>query len=188
MCWSWWTIPNMCICDTFPGIWLIFILLPQILLPEEWTPLSHQEHRAHCLSSTRLQLEIHQIHGMLAQPGLQQISSCLVSPGTDSLSYWWHCLVACGMLQFGSCLGRLQQQVAVVILTHYSSAVSATDGGEPAGAEGTGTLTWLCRSKLPAAALLASASLGCSCAALPQTKGYSFCWCKTFVWWWMNPA
>ena len=131
----------MCICDTFPGIWLIFILLPQILLPEEWTPLSHQEHRAHCLSSTRLQLEIHQIHGMLAQPGLQQISSCLVSPGTDSLSSWWHCLVACGMQQLDSCLGRLQQQVAVMILTHYSSAVSATDGGEPAGADGTGTLS-----------------------------------------------
>ena len=92
-------------------------------------------------SSTSLQQDIQQIHGMLAQPGIQQISSCLVLSGTDSLSYWWHCLVACGMQQLGSCLGRLQQQVAVVILTHYSSAVSATDGGEPAGADGTGTLS-----------------------------------------------
>ena len=174
----------MCICDTFPDFWLIFILLPQIPLPEEYDATVMPG----TWSSTRLQREIQQIHGMLAQPGLQQISSCLESPGTDSLSSWWHCLVACGMQQLDSCLGRLQQQVAVMILTHYSSAVSATDGGEPAGAEGTGTLTWLCRSKLPAAALLASASLGCSCAALPQTKGYSFCWCKTFVWWWMNPA
>ena len=127
----------MCICDTFPGFWLIFILLPQIPLPEEYDATVMPG----TWSSTRLQREIQQIHGMLAQPGLQQISSCLESPGTDSLSSWWHCLVACGMQQLDSCLGRLQEQVAVMILTHYSSAVSATDGGEPAGADGTGTLS-----------------------------------------------
>ena len=52
-----------------------------------------------------------------AQAGIQQVSSCLLSTGAESLSNLWRCWVAHRMQHLDSSLRRLMQQVAAVIVS-----------------------------------------------------------------------
>ena len=131
----------------FPGIYRILILLPLpsrqlaslvqtalkpwqqgILLRDD----RHQEHEA----QQDCQQEIQRIYVLQAQAGIQQVSSCLASPGADPLSNGRSGWVACGLQHLHSCLHRRWRQLAAVTLSQRHSRL--LDHEEPFWADWEG--------------------------------------------------
>ena len=102
----------------FPGIYRILILLP---LPRQQGTLlrddRHQEHEA----QQDCQQEIQRIYVLQAQAGIQQVSSCLASPGANPRSNGQSGWVACGRQHLRRCLHRRWRQVAAVTLSQRHS-------------------------------------------------------------------
>ena len=122
------------ICESFITRFLVFddFLFYFLFLArgsQDWPPgfLVRDDGRQKHGAKKDFQREIQRKHGLRAQAGMRQISSCLVSLCADLLSDGWRRWVVRGLQHFGSSLRRRQRQAAAVILSCHSRRQSDSE-------------------------------------------------------------